>query len=52
MVKVSIRKQVEVDYRVTRADGPDDAFFMQLFPKTAPFTMSVDPGIEGPYQLF
>lgn len=52
MVKVSIKKQVELDYRDIRADDPDDAFFMQLFPKIAPFTMTVERGIEAPYQLF
>ena len=52
MVKVSIRKQVEVDYRDIRADDPDDAFFMQLFPKIAPYTMTVERGIEAPYQLY
>jgi len=52
MVRVSIWKQVEFAYRDIRADAPDDAFFMQLFPKIAPYTMTVERGIEAPYQLY
>ena len=52
MVKVNINKQVEVDYRDIRAEDPDDAFFMQVFPKIAPYTMTVERGIEAPYQLY
>lgn len=48
MVKVNINKQVEVDYRDIRAEDPDDAFFMQVFPKIAPYTMTVERGIEAP----
>jgi O-methyltransferase len=52
MVKVTLTKKVDVEYRDIRADDPDEAFFMQLFPKVAPYTMTVERGIEAPYQLF
>lgn len=52
MVRVTGTDGVAVDYRDIRADDPDDAFFLQIIAKLAPYTMTSQRGIEAPYQLY
>ena len=52
MVKIVLSDGTKLNYRDIIGDDPDDLYFLKIINKFAPYTMTVNRGIEPSYSLY